>query len=378
MPDLTDSERLQILADLNHLLPFGPINKPEGSPLPRQAMLNTVIQPREPRLAHIAPASLPQREHDVTPMLKRKVVIVPDERLVLPSIHSMPTSGLPIDSQVCSLPKKVQVSSSSEGVLPSILLSKSNRKAPLKPVCSVASDIPSLASISSADSLAGIAGGEEEHSRRVSFNPRVWVRIFHRPKHEDIWYSQDDMDRFKLEAIQQIQRHNTKLIPTGTGRMVHATSAMPSQKLLFSHTALQTVDEGAEPTIQKAAPIQRVLVVNPHDICLKLLKKSFELILPHANVTTVMSTSEVLQLVKSTVYDIIVVEERMQRFDNNKSGVELLRQLNHLTPLSLLIGLSSQLQCPPADVVWSKPPPKMDQALLQDLVLRVKAKRDRQ
>ena len=233
------------------------------------------------------------------------------------------------------------------------------------------------------------------------------------------------MNRFKVEAFERIQKFNTELIPTGTGRWVRRTTttahlAVSPSKALFSHQALQadidpvdlTPKTPASPaysdtvssvdrTIGKLAKteVKRILLVDPLEICLRLLSKAFKLLLPHVEIVTATSSKEALSIVATSgPFDIVVIEERFKLFHRSTPGVDsaeyrgtneqdasgsiVLQQIASMSSSALFIGTSSRLQIDGprllehgADWVWPKPPPTMSSELLRELVQRVLTKR---
>lgn len=322
--------------------------------------------------------------------------------------------------------------------LPSILRSRrfAKEKLPASPPkvekrSSIGSDIPSLAASESQSSLDESEEEEQQpelsplqrhqsevlpsqhkgprrpRARSISFDPKIWVREFERTEIErkTIWYTPEEMGHFKQEAITRIMLHTGDLVPTGTGRMVQR----PGKNVLFSHAALRDDEDGPLIVDPKCAArrqfrdavvkneIRRILLVDPHDICLNLFSKSLKILLPHATITTATSSAQALRCVEEskTRFDIILVEERLMIFhrqradacENSKilaSGSDLIRKLQSSCAKSLFIGVSAwilqdrdRLTQSGADVCWSKPPPILDQALLDQLLQKLLIRRDR-
>jgi CheY-like chemotaxis protein len=155
--------------------------------------------------------------------------------------------------------------------------------------------------------------------------------------------------------------------------------------------------------------IRRILVVDPHDICLKLFTKALKRALPHASVIAVSCSEEALRSVHEDSrqrFDLIIVEERLKLFhrqhrnggsterrggeysaaaeDHQASGSALLRMLAPILSKSLLIGVSADSdldglrwkECG-ADFCWTKPPPPMNQDLLDSMLAKLLVKRGR-
>lgn len=289
---------------------------------------------------------------------------------------------------------------------------------------SESSDLPSLTSSISCDSM--VEDDTEESSshltlhtttnpttrrevRAVSFCPRVWVRVFVRSQREreSIWYSPRDMEAFKMEALHCIQefcairqKQPRSIVPTGTGRTI-TTLSEPDSRLLFSHQALQVdfdlcsscSDEDMAVCDDTLQEIQRILLVDPREVCLKLLTKSFQLMFPHAVVHVAVNTTEALTLIRQencSDFDVILVEERLDREGTQHgamldSGSTLITRIKkEVVGTPLYIGITSHLEQDMeslrdhgADVVWPKPPPPTSEALRNELLRLLRAKREK-
>lgn len=243
----------------------------------------------------------------------------------------------------------------------------------------------------------------------IQFDPRIWIREFERApeEHDCTWYNEDDLDRFKCHAMALIMackdRFSPQLIPTGTGRTM--TTRRAGKSLAFyTHSAL--VMEMEDNSLTKAMhneqyramvarqEIQRVLIVDPHDICITLFSKAFRTLLPHVQIVTASSASEALQqiaLQPSSSFDILVVEQRLQaplQQQHQQSGSDLLQSLVEQQPhetrphsTSLWIGVSAHpkdralLEKSGADMCWGKPPPKMSVELRNQILQALLMKR---
>ena len=263
----------------------------------------------------------------------------------------------------------------------SILRASSFIASRVKEVSSVESDIPSLASSDGCVSPPNfpfptskprrtISEPVCQGERNVCFDARVWVREFKRCSSERkaTWYTPEEMQTFKAEAIQLILKNSeTVLVPTGCGRVVQ-TKEPP--RLLFTNKALLS-DHGAE-----EETISKILVVDPHDICLNLFRKGLQYMIPRGQIVTTSSGEQAIRELQVHSFDMIVVEERLRLFHrqgstHNSSGVELMKECRRCQPNALLVGVSSKNNSSVwngvADLCWSKPPPTMDSFLLGEL-----------
>jgi len=200
-----------------------------------------------------------------------------------------------------------------------------------------------------------------DSTTKVRFDPRVWVHEFHRPKDENIWFTAAELDRFKYDTMQRIQRWNrcnkngVDFIPSGTGRIISSSSGlrasgnMSAMRALFSNPALSYeiededdshIKEGLDSVtsciltpedIDKACEreFQSVLLVDSHDIFLNLLTKGIKNILPHVKVSSAYTSEEAWKQIIiarnkcpmseggcSHGFDLIIVEERISFFQH--------------------------------------------------------------
>jgi len=211
--------------------------------------------------------------------------------------------------------------------------------------------------------------------KQLRFNPRIWVHEFHPMHSGDAWFSESDLQHFKVEAVSRIRRRwsmeglrgnnktktdgpNNYIISSGTGRIIvlpaSSTTSGPAvpMKALYSdpalsvdweeeedkdnsHLSLSTLlypsglssgNEGRENRISNAVKyeLRSVLFVDPLDIFLELLSKGIRFMLPHIVVSTAHSSEQARKKIFEAShntslrqgqcthgFDIIVVEERL-------------------------------------------------------------------
>jgi CheY-like chemotaxis protein len=203
-----------------------------------------------------------------------------------------------------------------------------------------------------------------------------------------------------------------------------------ASRALFSHIALQAVDgeldatTSIDPGFRQAVlenEIRNILLVDPHDIYLKLFTKSLKIALPHVTVTACTSSTEAMEHlepattagsavpIKKRRFDIIIIEERLKIFHRqhrnggatqcnggeyssakecHASGSALLRSLSSIGDSShsksVFVGVSARLaedgarlKESGADFCWAKPPPPMNPVLMDDLLKALLLKRGR-
>jgi len=184
-------------------------------------------------------------------------------------------------------------------------------------------------------------------NKRVSFDPHITVYEFGIADYEkrggEKWWSENELAKFKQEAIQRIRLRSTKVIPTGTGRALAVstkkgggagtTTMLPSPSLAqaaiaasskgvsqqtpaaaalvtnkkpgwvsFNHPALSCCEDelfdseckrssSSSSSLRESSrlhscltqEIRNILVVDPHEIFLALFTKSLRFMLPHAS-----------------------------------------------------------------------------------------------
>lgn len=302
--------------------------------------------------------------------------------------------------------------------------------------------------------------------KEISFDPRVWVVEYEQDEVNN-WFTHEELERFKCEAIDRIRRRHAQqqLLPSGTGRIVVPRQRPGAGRALFSDPALGVgTEEVADDEVTAAASksqqtqtvpsrfpavspsderriqrtllseIRNILVVDPHDMFLKLFAKALRAMMSHVICTTATSAEEALRRIAAAKvvfpqseggathgFDIIIVEERLQLFhrhrrgnassgkngprpqqaagdDQNQhdvpaSGSALISQIvaeqksivstmKNRPRYSLLIGVSAHLQLDGerlrrsgADFVWGKPPPSFDDKLRIEILRSVLQKR---
>jgi len=256
---------------------------------------------------------------------------------------------------------------------------------------------------------------------KVSFNNRVNVLGFKRTKEEENetdlngWFSSEELVEFKNNAMKEIRQFRArKARLMAQSKEAHGYSGVDCAQLLNE--------------------IRDILVVDCHDIFLKLFAHSLAQLMPHVKVVTATSAMEAMSRIEVSKlsssnpsvhgFDIIIVEERLHRVSsrgpihkdpnhcisrspasvnelfqiNNAqihagdiSGSNLISHLNDVKRLevntreSLIIGVSAYLQNDEtklkdagADLLWSKPPPTMDELLRNKILQAIVLKRSNQ
>jgi len=175
--------------------------------------------------------------------------------------------------------------------------------------------------------------------RKIRFDPRVWVHEIQRPKAEsaNIWYTARELEKFKTDAVQRIRKWTLKnsrkssfspnMIGTGTGRIINTSSSrredrrrspitnqQRTSKAFYTNPALtmdadEDEDESASELRQKRnrlakEQVANILIVDSHDIFLKLLSKGVKSMLPHANITTAYTGLEAMEKIETARIEI--------------------------------------------------------------------------
>ncbi|KAL9183466.1 hypothetical protein ACHAXT_004322 [Thalassiosira profunda] len=186
-------------------------------------------------------------------------------------------------------------------------------------------------------------------NKRTSFDAHVKVYEFNVDSYErkggEKWWTEDELARFKEEAIHRIRLRSMQIIPTGTGRamaVTHVSKDKPSGgSVMFNHPALGCDDEpdpemataakdassqqNARSLIAASSEIKSILVVDPHHIFLSLFTRSLKRMMPHASVATAQSAEEAVARIEAAQkafplsdggcingFDMIIVEQRLR------------------------------------------------------------------
>lgn len=329
---------------------------------------------------------------------------------------------------------------------------------------------------------------QQHRMSRIHFDPRIWIREFERsPEEQDCtWYNDEDMERFKRHALALIMARDhllqtqasQQIMSTGTTRTILTTTTPSSSSsftrgvagrakaaAFYTHAALtldgekpssstnnsssnddddddvdhrhllsQALQKDPYRTVVAQQEIRRILLVDPHDICITLFRKAFTTLLPKVEIVAASNATQALELIagataaaarssnsKQAPFDILVVEERLQplfhdknRQDNKNndktaslsSGSNLFMSLasisrnhshqrpsqkennkttdttNNKKSAALWIGVSAHLnkdlpslEAAGADLCWGKPPPKMSNDLRNQLLKALLLKR---
>ncbi len=301
-----------------------------------------------------------------------------------------------------------------------------------------------------------ISHEEIERTKTIRFDPRIWVHEVQLPPVEQRWYNQSDMNRFKCEAILRIQKWSSKIqrrhsmgptiFSTGTGRIVSIDKGSSphddftsmeeltkkGNKVIYTNPALSCEAEDDDEEITNMARLltmrqnalvhefKTVLIIDSHDIFLRLLSKGIKLLLPNAEVVTACTVEHACRQIEkanlsrkggkveqySHGFDLILVEERLKHHVQPKhqvarnvqppcNGSSLIAKIKmeidnlpfvqkHTLRHPLIIGISAyldndrrSLEASGADLVWGKPPPKMDDEMRMSLLKKIMLKRNR-
>ncbi|CAB9522952.1 expressed unknown protein [Seminavis robusta] len=281
---------------------------------------------------------------------------------------------------------------------------------PLKS-CKSTTSVPGLVAVRDVEESSAVSRGsstdslqdswnDPEHVQeppkpKLSFHPRVVVHEFHRlpGSKQALWYSGAELREFQREAVSLVQQHDRKhwsgFFRRGPAKFSHCHPALGFSSDDSDDAVDQAQDDQAED--QSAAnQVRRILIVDTHDLSLKLLAKGFQRAFPRATVSMAKRSNEAMDLcqIEGNYYDIVVVEERLSLFWNrSESGSAFLRSVLHLRQTQqwrpLCIGLSAHIDCDRAtlkesgaDICWCKPPPDLkNSATVRGLLEALKAKR---
>lgn len=184
-----------------------------------------------------------------------------------------------------------------------------------------------------------------ESLKRVTYDPAITVHEFIVPDFEKSgggkWWTEDEMEEFKREAVQRIRAMCVDIIPTGTGRTLLVpgivtgvtAAAKRNNNISFNHPALGFEDE-FDPELRGervkeimgylTQEIRSILVVDPHPIFHSLFRKSLKHMLPFIAVASALSAEEALLRIQAAQhafsvkdggsshgFDVIIIEENL-------------------------------------------------------------------
>lgn len=280
--------------------------------------------------------------------------------------------------------------------------------------------------------------GFNPHVWIYEYNPQFTVDELWFSDEELTDFKHEAIERVRLRSA----ANSATVLPTGTGRVIEVHSGGSGkgnngQPVLFNHPALSCDDEvdtdDVEKLIQDALSreIRNVLLVDVHEIFLALFTKSLKSLFPHISVTTARSGEEAIARIEAAQkafplrdggslhgFDIILVEERLESIPTQRlassgrtftqaagddsiqrrrmpSGSALIRAIvqgeqqfkasGEESRCALLIGVSARftedqdvLKKSSADILWAKPPPKMDKNQRNHLLEVLMKKRGRE
>lgn len=240
------------------------------------------------------------------------------------------------------------------------------------------------------------------------------------------WWSPRELESFRNEALCRVKKQQLR---EQQQKHLHSNLIYAPHRAFFNHPAMRA-DVDQEDMLEELGNLAQsqfksILVVDPHDMFLRLFTKCFRQMLPNVDVKTARSSDEALRLIQLNRrppnknqhnkiplhgFDIIVTEERLQAHaygrqkqqpsTESQTGSALLKQLkleedkvkelwragnsgggSHCR-FSLFIGVTahprddiSKLEHSGADIVWGKPPPHMDENLRDKLLRTICKKR---
>jgi CheY-like chemotaxis protein len=176
------------------------------------------------------------------------------------------------------------------------------------------------------------------------FDPAITVHEFLVTDYEKRgggkWWTEDEMEEFKREAVQRIRARCVDIIPTGTGRAFvpgivtgNSAAAKRNNNISFNHPALGFEDE-FDPELRNervkeimgyiTQEIRSILVVDPHPIFHSLFRKSLKHMLPFIAIASAQSAEEALTRIEAAQrafsmqdggsshgFDVIIIEENL-------------------------------------------------------------------
>jgi len=256
---------------------------------------------------------------------------------------------------------------------------------------------------------------------KAKFDPQIQVYEYTVTPHDlrDKWFTEAQLAEFKEKAIHRIRMRSLRVIPTGTGRAISANFANPA---LSSAVEFETDDYQDDAASRE---MRNILIVDNHQVFLRLFTKSLNHMLPQSSVATAQNAEECLVKIEAAQsaipdgatqgFDVIVIEERLRGSfgsiqhlvpgelpphatqpagDNSTQGCDvsgskliqyICRSDKHqdgYQRFPLIIGVSAQLEvdrpkllASGADMIWGKPPPQMNKTLRDEMLAVLLKKR---
>eukprot|EP00978_Attheya_sp_CCMP212_P019613 scaffold55228_cov62-Attheya_sp.AAC.6 len=199
----------------------------------------------------------------------------------------------------------------------------------------------------------------------VRFDPCISVTEYPENSRDRKWFTAEELDEFKKEAIESVKKFSTCYPSAAQARMdgrIDPITSSRKQRALYTNPGLCATDEdivigdgSLELRGLLASEIRNILVVNRHSIILSLFQRSLQKMIPHATITTATSGKEAIKLVKSSIiagsskscqgkdgegettaqsksFDIIIVEERLcSRMDLQRHGTNEIHASSYIS-----------------------------------------------
>ena len=267
--------------------------------------------------------------------------------------------------------------------------------------------------------------------KAVRFDPRIWVHEFDRTDADKkaLWFTVQDLNHFKFGAMQCIMAYQSRVPNMNTQNCSKPIRKRQTGSVLFSHPALgidndyddceadyhhiesesTRLGSSNSPLVGTIAArhnivnqfreavaeneIQNILVVDPQEICLKLYTKGLRRMFPNATIVTARNKEEALHHVQvlssknnsGNDFDVVVNDEPKNFADLDSSDLSLFENINQSikTP-GLNIAVVSQRNTTSqrrngstTDLIWTKPPPSMNDTLRDLMIKTLLVKRGR-
>lgn len=351
-------------------------------------------------------------------------------RIIFPTIHdkyhSLPTpiiSRSKLSYHIKNYQQSPSLTSSIESDMPSL--------ASLSIVSdSTSTSIPSMSSDDSR--IITDDGCSATPTRKaVRFDPRIWVHEFDRADadRKALWFTAQDLNTFKFGAMRCIMAYNSRYPNSTTTQVSKSTWKKQTSSVLFSHPALgldneyddcapdcRHQDTDSNTTATTNSPlvgtsgsrnsmvnqfreavadneIRNILVVDPQEICLKLYAKGLRHLFPSATIVTARNKEEALHQVQELStktksghdFDIIVSDEAKSSGELDSTGLSLFEHIKlstktpglNITVVSQRNATSENRHVPETDLMWTKPPPSMNDDLRDQMLKAILMKRGR-
>lgn len=263
-----------------------------------------------------------------------------------------------------------------------------------------------------------LSQSQHQPNKMVHFDPRVTVTELAEWEEHRAWYTDVELERFKNDTVQiakvylsehpeQIRAYSQAFLDPVTQKYrKKALFSMPALCDLTLDSCISSSNHGMECTRTMSPEqqpddkvIRRILIVDKSEWILDLFRRSMLTMFSTAEIHCVQSAQLALRQLQCRSYDLVIAEDQLlpsipvtNNVQDSENAATTLTNLfacidSNAKRDMLLIGVVSGSTSPQqqqhrklagADLVWTKPPPRMDSALGNELTRTLSDKRQQQ